>query len=52
MAEDPFGKVIEMIKNLLTKLKVEAADEATHKAWCDKELKKNKLRRNEKSAKN
>ena len=51
MAEDPFGKVIEMIKNLLAKLKVEAADEATHKAWCDEELKKNKLRRDEKIAK-
>jgi len=48
---NPFSKVIEMIKALLTKLKEEAADEADHKAWCDKELKANKLKRNKKTSK-
>merc|ERR1719230_1908978 len=39
-----------MIKSLLAKLKEEAAAEADHKAWCDKELKENKLKRNKKTA--
>merc|ERR1719473_782703 len=45
---DPFAKVIQMIKSLITKLKEEAAAESAHKAWCDEELKNNKLTRNEK----
>mmetsp|Transcript_23744 Transcript_23744/g.67916 ORF Transcript_23744/g.67916 Transcript_23744/m.67916 type:complete len:665 (-) Transcript_23744:77-2071(-) len=45
-AENPFAKVVEMIRSLLTKLKDEAASEADHKKWCDDELKSNKLRRN------
>jgi len=54
LAEDikanPFAKVVDMIKSLLAKLKEEAAAEADHKAWCDKELKDNKLKRNKKTA--
>merc|ERR1719310_515998 len=42
---NPFAKVVTMIKELLQKLKEEAAAEAEHKAWCDEELKKNKLKR-------
>merc|ERR1719311_1068168 len=38
-----------MIKDLITKLKEEAASESAHKAWCDEELKQNKLTRNEKT---
>jgi len=49
-AGNPFAKVVEMIENLLEKLKEEAASEADHKAFCDKELKKNKLKRNKKNA--
>jgi hypothetical protein len=45
---DPFAKVINMIKGLITKLKEEAAAESAHKAWCDEELKNNKLTRDEK----
>jgi hypothetical protein len=45
-AGNPFAKVIEMIKTLLEKLKEEAAAEAEHKAWCDEQLKENKLKRN------
>jgi len=46
---NPFAKVIDMIKDLVAKLKEEAAAEAEHKAWCDKELKSNKLKREKKS---
>jgi len=31
-------------------LKEEAAAEADHKAWCDEQLKANKLKRNKKTA--
>jgi len=47
---NPFDKVVTMIEDLLTKLKEEAASEADHKAYCDEELKKNKLKRNKKQA--
>jgi len=50
IAANPFAKVVDMIKSLLAKLKEEAAAEADHKAWCDKELKDNKLKRNKKTS--
>jgi len=46
-----FTKIIDMIETLLDKLKEEAAAEADHKAWCDEQLKANKLKRNKKTAK-
>merc|ERR1719401_251818 len=46
VAANPFEKVIGMIESLLEKLKAEAAAEAEHKAWCDEQLKENKLKRN------
>jgi len=49
MAAKPFEKVINMIEALLAKLKEEAAAEAEHKAWCDKELKRNKQKRDKKA---
>jgi len=49
VAEDPFAKVIDMIKGLIAKLQEEAAAEADHKAWCDGELKDNKLTREAKT---
>jgi len=47
---DPFAKVIKMIETLITRLEEEAAAEAGHKAWCDGELKENKLTRDEKTS--
>merc|ERR1719198_1823529 len=38
-----------MVKDLITKLKEEAASEGAHKAWCDEEVKNNKLTRDEKT---
>jgi len=49
-AANPFEKVIEMIKELLERLKAEAAAEAEHKAWCDEQLHNNKLKRNKQTA--
>jgi len=49
-ASNPFDKVVTMIEDLLEKLKEAAASEADHKAYCDKELKKNKLKREKKTA--
>jgi chromosome segregation ATPase len=48
---NPFDKVIQMIKDLVTKLKEEAAAEAEHKAWCDEQLHDNKIKREKKTAK-
>jgi hypothetical protein len=46
-----FDKVINMIKELVARLEQEAAEEAKHKAFCDAELKENKLTRNKKTDK-
>merc|ERR1719183_1333237 len=45
MRDSPFAKLIDMTEALIAKLKQEAAEEAEHKAFCDEELKKNKLKR-------
>lgn len=49
MKANSFTKIIDMIKELIAKLKEEAAAEADHKAWCDKELMDNKHKRNKKT---
>merc|ERR1719198_2777669 len=40
-----------MIKDLVAKLKEEAAAEAEHKAWCDEQLHDNKIKREKKTSK-
>merc|ERR1719191_94078 len=37
-AEDPFGKIRGMVEDMIAKLMQEAAEEATQKAFCDKEI--------------
>jgi len=49
-AGNPFGKVKKLIKDLISKLMEEATAETEHKGWCDAELSKNKIQRNERSA--
>merc|ERR1719262_1604765 len=46
---DPFVKVRKMIKDLITRLQEEAAEEASHKEWCDTELSTNEATRKEKT---
>jgi chromosome segregation ATPase len=48
---NPFDKVVGMIKDLVAKLKEEAAAEADHKAWCDEQLHDNKIKREKKTTK-
>jgi len=50
VADDPFGKVKKMIKDLIVKLMEEANAEADHKGFCDTELATNKQTREIKSA--
>jgi hypothetical protein len=48
-ADDPFGKVKKMIKDLIVRLMEEANEEAEHKGWCDTELATNEQTRKEKT---
>jgi len=50
VAEDPFGKVKKMIKDLIVKLMEESNAEADHKGFCDSELATNKQTREIKSS--
>jgi len=49
--DDPFAKVKGLIKEMVDRLQKQAAEEADHKAYCDKENKKSKAKRDDLSSK-
>jgi len=49
-SSDPFGKVKGLIGDMLEKLEAEASEEATQKAFCDKEMSETTAKKEEETA--
>jgi len=50
-ATDPFVKIRGLIEDMIAKLQAEAAEEASHKAFCDEEMAKSAASKQDKEAK-
>merc|ERR1719240_356321 len=50
MGEDPFAKIKGLISEMIEKLEADAAKEAGHKAFCDKDMKETKAKKEEKES--
>merc|ERR1719421_145598 len=48
LGEDPFAKIKGLISEMIEKLEAEAAKEAAHKAFCDKEMSEAKAKKEDK----